>query len=245
MHNFYCYRHHPARNNHLQCTGLNALTTYYFRVRARDQVGNIGTPTSEFSATTLSSGSATTPTFSPIAGTYGTAQNVTITSATGGATICYTTNGVDPGCTLGICSGSSTYGAPVAISAEATLKAMGCAIGFTNSAIQTGAYVIDMTGPSTPGTPNAMPVNTTEISVTWSMASDNTTPAGSIIYEVCQSPFPGGCGTFTVSGTTGPGATGYSATGLNPGTTYYFSVRAKDQFNNLGTPTSEFSATTN
>ncbi|MFZ5630823.1 MAG: Ig-like domain-containing protein [Spirochaetota bacterium] len=234
----------PPGTTTYSATGLSALTTYYFRVRAKDQVGNVGTATSEFSATTLSSGSVATPTFSPIAGTYGTAQNVTITSATGGATICYTTNGVDPGCSLGFCSGSSTYGAPVSVSTDTTLKAIGCAIGFSNSAVQTGAYVIDMTGPTTPGTPSASPISTTQLSLTWSMSSDNTTPMGSIVYEVCQVTTPGGCSAFTVSATTGPGATGYSASALTPGTTYYFSVRARDQFNNLGTPTAEFSAAT-
>ena len=234
----------PAGTTTYSATGLSALTTYYFRVRAKDQVGNVGVATSEFSAMTLSSGSVATPTFSPIAGTYGTAQNVTITSATGGATICYTTNGVDPGCTLGLCSGSTTYGAPVAISADTNLKAIGCAIGYSNSAIQSGAYVIDMTGPTTPGTPSASPVSTTQISVTWSMSSDNTTPTGSIVYEVCLATAPAVCDAFAVNATTGPGATGYSASALSPGTTYYFRVRARDQFNNLGAPTAEFSATT-
>jgi hypothetical protein len=36
-----------------------------------------------------------TPTFSPVAGSYTGTQSVTISDATGGATIYYTTNGID------------------------------------------------------------------------------------------------------------------------------------------------------
>ena len=42
-----------------------------------------------------------TPTFSPAAGTYGSAQSVTITTTTSGATIRYTTNGTTPSSTVG------------------------------------------------------------------------------------------------------------------------------------------------
>jgi hypothetical protein len=46
--------------------------------------------------TITSGGSAATPTFSPAAGTYSSAQSVTISDATSGATIYYTTNGTTP-----------------------------------------------------------------------------------------------------------------------------------------------------
>ena len=48
------------------------------------------------------------PTFSPAAGTYGSAQTVTISSGTSGATIYYTTNGTTPSSTNG-----TTYSTPV------------------------------------------------------------------------------------------------------------------------------------
>ena len=59
------------------------------------------------------------PTFSPLAGTYGAAQTVTI-SATGGATIRYTTDGTLPGETTG-----TVYSSPVNIaSGTSTLQAI-------------------------------------------------------------------------------------------------------------------------
>ena len=49
-----------------------------------------------FSYTEGSTTQAATPTFSPAAGTYSGAQSVTISDATSGATIYYTTNGTTP-----------------------------------------------------------------------------------------------------------------------------------------------------
>ncbi len=77
-----------------------------------------------------------TPTFSPSAGTYATAQTVTISTTTAGATIHYTTNGTDP------TTASATYTAPVIVAASSTLKAIAAATGYTNSAVGTAAYVI-------------------------------------------------------------------------------------------------------
>src|SRR5260370_38440070 len=45
---------------------------------------------------TITSSVAATPTFSPSGGTYTTAQTVTISDTTSGATIYYTTNGTRP-----------------------------------------------------------------------------------------------------------------------------------------------------
>ena len=60
-----------------------------------------------------------TPTFAPPAGTYTTAQTVTIDCATAGATIHYTTDGSDP------TEASPAYTAPVLVSVTTALKA-GC-----------------------------------------------------------------------------------------------------------------------
>jgi hypothetical protein len=86
---------------------------------------------------------AATPTFSPAAGAYATAQSVTISTTTAGATIYYTTNGTDP------TTASTTYTAPVAVAASATLKAIATATGYTQSAVGSAAYVINTGGGST------------------------------------------------------------------------------------------------
>jgi len=77
------------------------------------------------------------PTFSPAAGSYATAQSVTITSSTSGASIRYTTDGSTPSETAG-----TLYSGPVNISKSATLKAIAYEVGFADSAIASGAYTI-------------------------------------------------------------------------------------------------------
>ena len=77
-----------------------------------------------------------TPTFSPAAGTYTQAQTVSISCATGGATIYYTTNGDEP------TTSSSVYSTPINVSSNTTIKAMATAEGYDNSAVATAEYTI-------------------------------------------------------------------------------------------------------
>ena len=79
---------------------------------------------------------AAAPTFSPAPGTYSTAQQVTMSSKTAGATIYYTTNGSTP------TTSSAKYTGPVTISTNTTLKAMAVASGMSNSTITVGTYTI-------------------------------------------------------------------------------------------------------
>ena len=95
---------------------------------------------------------AATPTFSPAAGTYSSAQTVTIIDTTAGATIYYTTNGTTP------TTSSSTYAAPITVSSSQTLQAIAVASGFSQSAVASAAYnittgtgVINLGGGFTPG----------------------------------------------------------------------------------------------
>lgn len=89
---------------------------------------------------TLSSGTlpaATTPTFSPLGGTYTSAQNVTISDATSGAAIYYTTNGTTP------TTGSALYSGPINVSSSQTIQAIAVANGFSNSGVGSAAYTIN------------------------------------------------------------------------------------------------------
>ncbi|WP_238323112.1 beta-1,3-glucanase family protein [Gorillibacterium massiliense] len=87
-----------------------------------------------------------TPTFTPAGGTYVSAQSVTITSATSGAAIKYTTDGSTP------TSASSTYIGPISVTATTTIKAIATKSGFTDSAVATAAYVIQASpGKAIPG----------------------------------------------------------------------------------------------
>lgn len=91
-----------------------------------------------------------TPTPSPSPSTYPSTVSVTLSTVTGGATICFTTNGSTPGAaTAGTCDvGSTTYGGAIAISVTTTLKALGTLSGDTNSAVFSGVYTITPLPPS-------------------------------------------------------------------------------------------------
>ena len=77
------------------------------------------------------------PTFSPVAGTYTGAQNVTITAADG-ATIRYTLDGTDPTET------STEYTAAITISSSKTIKAKAWMDGYLPSDVATADYVIEL-----------------------------------------------------------------------------------------------------
>lgn len=82
-----------------------------------------------------------TPAFSIPSGTYTSAQNVTITCATAGATIHYTTNGTEP------IASSAAYSGPISISATTTLKAKAFKAGMNDSAIVSATYTISADQP--------------------------------------------------------------------------------------------------
>ena len=83
------------------------------------------------------------PAFNPVAGTYTTAQSVTLATTTAGAAIRYTTDGSAPSETSG-----TLYNGPIPIKATTTLKAIAYATGMADSLIASGTYTITPLGPS-------------------------------------------------------------------------------------------------
>ena len=79
---------------------------------------------------------AATPAFSVAPGTYAAAQMVSITGATAGSSIYFTTNGSAP------TTSSSLYSGPIAVSASETLQAIAVAPKCNNSAVAAAAYTI-------------------------------------------------------------------------------------------------------
>ena len=82
-----------------------------------------------------------TPTISVPTGSYSSAQTVTITTATAGASIYYTTNGTVP------TTSSSAYAGPITVSSTETLEAIAAKASFSNSPVATAVYTF---GAATP-----------------------------------------------------------------------------------------------
>lgn len=85
-----------------------------------------------------------TPTFSPVAGTYGSTQTVSLSTTTSGATICYTTDGTIPTESGNVCLGGTTqtYTTGLTVSSNQTIKALGTKSGLTDSSVASATYVI-------------------------------------------------------------------------------------------------------
>jgi uncharacterized repeat protein (TIGR03803 family) len=97
-----------------------------------------------FSAVSAFAQQAATPTFSPIAGTYASAQSVTISTTTSGANIRYTTDGSTPTETNG-----TVYSGAVSINSSTQLNAIAYKSGDTDSTVISGLYTITSSpGPS-------------------------------------------------------------------------------------------------
>ena len=122
-----------------------------------------------------------TPVYSPVAGTYGAAQTVTISTSTGGASIRYTTNGTTPSSTVG-----TVYSSAVSITANTTLLAIAYETGLSNSAVASGNYSIQCAAPAfSPGGGAFDSTQTVSISTTTGGASirytsNGTTPSSTV-----------------------------------------------------------------
>ena len=89
-----------------------------------------------------SSSTVATPTASPVAGTYSSTQSVTLSTSTGGATICYTTDGTTPTASGGSCTHGTAYSVPITVSITTTIQAIGTLSGDTNSGVASFPYTI-------------------------------------------------------------------------------------------------------
>ena len=128
-------------------------------------------------------GACATPTFNPLAGTYGPAVSVTISSATNGATIRYTTDGSTPSTTAG-----TIYCIPVSISTvTTTLQAIAYESGYANSAVASGIYTFEQcaTPTFTPAPGNydsaqSVTIGTTTGGATIMYTTDGTPPSETV-----------------------------------------------------------------
>ena len=116
---------------------------------------------------------AAMPAFSPAAGTYTTAQTVTISDATPGALIYYTTDGSTP------TTSSAKYTGPITVSSTETINAIATAANYVSSAVASAMYTIQLTA-AMPAFSPAAGTYTTAQTVTIS----DVTPGALIYYTI-------------------------------------------------------------
>jgi hypothetical protein len=130
----------------------------------------------------VSTSTAATPTFSPIGGTYSSAQTVSLADSTPSSTIFYTTDGSTP------TTSSLLYTTPFTVSTTTTVNAIATAPGFIQSVVGTALYTISSSPAATPTlTPTAgtysgtqtVAISTTTPSATIHYTTDGTTPTTS------------------------------------------------------------------
>jgi hypothetical protein len=140
---------------------------------------------------------AAEPAFNPVPGTYTSAQNVSLSSATTGATIYYTVDGSTP------THSSSVYSAPIVVNGSSlTIRAFASATAYQDSPIVVGTYQIQ-SATSPAATPTFTPASGTSFSSTLSVSIADATSGAAIYYTTNGStPTTGSqlySGPFTIS----------------------------------------------
>ena len=141
--------------------------------------GGYGNSTVASAVYTINLPQTATPTFSPTAGNYATAQTVTISDTTPSATIYYTTDGTAP------TTSSTHYTAPISVSATTeTLQAVAIAPDYLLSSVGSALYTIG----SPAATPTFSPAAGTYTTIQSVTISDST--GSSTIYYTTNGSTP-------------------------------------------------------
>ena len=196
---------------------------------ARDANGNLEASIQSRSFDILGVNVALTPTFSPVLGYYNTPQNIALSSATPGATICYTTSATTPSCTsAGSCAFGATYSAAISVTTAAIIQAIACKAGLSDSPSVSSAYVIDATPPGNASSFAATPGNT-QVSLSWANPSDTDLQGIKLVRKTGSYPASHTDGTVVSTAL----VTLFVDTGLTNGTQYYYTAFAFDAASNF------------
>lgn len=136
-------------------------------------------------------GQVTAPVFSPVDGSFTTTVDVSMTSATAGAAIYYTTDGSTP------TSASTLYTVPVTIGATTTFKAIAIKTGLGDSTVTTKVYSLVIPTVATPVFAPTSGSFTTTVDVTIT-----TTTGGAAIYYTDDGSVPTAASTLYVGAIT-------------------------------------------
>ncbi|MDO8469617.1 MAG: chitobiase/beta-hexosaminidase C-terminal domain-containing protein [bacterium] len=139
-------------------TGLTANTAYYYKITALNASGESSSSAAIYATTTAASettGSLCTgvncpvegtvvvaPTASPAAGSYTSAQSVTL-AAIGSQSVRYTNDGTTPTCS------NTTYSSAISVGSSATIKAIACYANSVSSTVASFAYTITVSSAAT------------------------------------------------------------------------------------------------
>jgi hypothetical protein len=177
---------------------------------------------------TVSGSQTSSPTFSPAAGTFSSAQAVTLSDNTPGAVIYYATSGTPT-------TSSTKYTGALTVSSTETIHAIAAATGYANSAVNSATYTINLPPPppSTAAAPTFNLAIGTYNSVQTVTLSD-TTPGAVIYYTTSGTPTTSSTkytGALTVSSTKTiyaiAAATGYANSAVSSAT-YTINLPAPD-----------------
>ncbi|MEJ0073816.1 MAG: chitobiase/beta-hexosaminidase C-terminal domain-containing protein [Candidatus Saccharibacteria bacterium] len=142
-----------ATTNSTSYTNGTALAdgTWYFRVKASDNVGN-DSDWSDTATVVVDTTAPNQPTANPSGGAYQTAQSVTLsaTDKNGGsgiASIWYTTNGDSP---VKNGSTSTVFSTPISVTGTETIKAVAYDNAGNESSAMSQTYTLDTTAPNQP-----------------------------------------------------------------------------------------------
>jgi formylglycine-generating enzyme required for sulfatase activity len=162
----------PAETSALYTAPINITSNTLVKAKAYK---------TDWNASDVTSGTfslrAAAPVFSPVPGSFYTAQNVTIACSTQGTAIHYTTNGSTP------TSSSPLYTAPVPVTQTTVLKAIAVKAGWSDSNVTTGSYNFQIYAPEfNPAGGQYSGVQTVTIAcqtpgVQIRYTTDNTTPS--------------------------------------------------------------------
>jgi Chitobiase/beta-hexosaminidase C-terminal domain len=164
--------------------GTHTIAVKCYGQNAQDQVS--------LSVRVVPPPTASTPKFSLAPGTYSTTQYASISDATAGATIYYTTDGSGPS------TSSPVYAGPITVSHSMALQAIAVAPGYTNSGMALASYTIQP--PSKASIPsNAIQVNEVQNLPNWRTKYDpatNGTASGVMTQQITDPSLSGQAAQF-------------------------------------------------